>query len=107
MYILKKNTVFMIHTYSNNNYKSINEVKNELKIGDMVTCVEDRHVQKIDARSGLKWYSEETIPFIKAGDEYDIVKFQKERGKLGLICGDGRLHYIQYDRLAFKVNSDL
>ena len=91
----------MIHTFSNNNYKPIQGIINDLKIGDKVTCVEDRHVLKIDQRSKLKWYTEETIPFIKAGEEYEIIDMQISRRKLGLMCEDNKLHYIQYDRLAY------
>lgn len=96
----------MIHLYANP--REYTPVKNchHLKVGDKVTCVEDRAVSNVDLRSGLKNYHyTETIPFLTNGKVYEVVQIQWEKRKVQIIADDEVARFVTFDRLSVKNES--
>lgn len=82
-------------------------VRTKLKVGDIVICIENRHVKNINPVTLTKIYNTETLPFLTEGKEYKITQILQLKHKIILITDDGKERPVHISRLGILVNKEL
>ena len=69
------------------------------KIGDSVTCIENRYARTYNYINGFRTYSNETIRYLTLQKNYKVVDDDKRRHKVTIVGDDDNEYKVPYYRM--------